>query len=604
MDNKKISASILKGVGGEANVDNVYHCATRLRFTLKDESLANKEDIEALEGVITVVESGGMFQVVIGNNVNNVYAAMVSNSKLEDADQQNNTPKKKQGLLNSFLDMIAGVFAPTLGVLAGSGLIKGVLVLLTSLGVLTDKSGTYVVLNTAADTFFYFLPVFLAYTAAKKFKTDPFIAMTLGASLIYPTIVAAYTNKINLDFVGIPVILAKYTSTVIPAILAVWVLSYLERFIRKHLHESVVNLLTPFFSLIIMVPLTLMVVGPIADYASQLIAGGYSAIYNFSPILSGAAIGGLWQVLVIFGLHWGLVPVMTNNISFYGRDTLGPGCMTAVAAQAGAVFAVFLKTKDTKLKSLSLSSFISALFGITEPAVYGITLKYKKPFIIACVTGAVFGGITGAVGSAAVSVATRSVLSFPIYIGKGFAWLVACYFLSMITSCVLTYLFGYKDEIVADVNDKIEKKPIELRSPAKGKIIDLMNVNDATFASGALGDGFAVEPTEGNVYSPIDGEVMSVFPTKHAIGITGSNGAEILVHIGIDTVDLNGKYFESKVQDGQNIRAGDLLTVFDLEALKKDGYDPTIMVIVTNSNRVSDITISNDNEGAIKEDLK
>lgn len=594
MDNKKISASILKGVGGEANVDNVYHCATRLRFTLKDDKLANKDEIEALEGVITVVESGGMFQVVIGNNVNNVYEAMVDNSNLDNADQKNDEPKKKQGLLNSFLDMIAGVFAPTLGVLAGSGLIKGVLVLLTTLGVLTDKSGTYVVLNAAADTFFYFLPVFLAYTAAKKFKTDPFIAMTLGASLIYPTIVAAFTDKVSLDFIGIPVILAKYTSTVIPAILAVWVLSYLEKFIRKHLHESVVNLLTPFFSLIIMVPLTLMVVGPIADYASQLIASGYAAIYNFSPILSGAAIGGLWQVLVIFGLHWGLVPVMTNNISFYGRDTLGPGCMTAVAAQAGAVLAVFLKTKDTKLKTLSLSSFISALFGITEPAVYGITLKYKKPFIIACVTGAFFGGITGAAGSAAVSVATRSVLSLPIYIGKGFVWLVACYFLAMVTSCILTYLFGYKDEVV-ESEDRIEKKPVELRTPAKGKIIDLMNVNDATFASGALGDGFAVEPTEGNVYSPISGEIISVFPTKHAIGIAGENGAEILVHIGIDTVNLNGKYFESKVRDGQKIHAGELLTTFDLGALKENGYDPTIMVIVTNSNRASDITISDEN---------
>lgn len=594
MDNKKISASILKGVGGEANVDNVYHCATRLRFTLKDDKLANKDEIEALEGVITVVESGGMFQVVIGNNVNNVYEAMVDNSNLDNADQKNDEPKKKQGLLNSFLDMIAGVFAPTLGVLAGSGLIKGVLVLLTTLGVLTDKSGTYVVLNAAADTFFYFLPVFLAYTAAKKFKTDPFIAMTLGASLIYPTIVAAFTDKVSLDFIGIPVILAKYTSTIIPAILAVWVLSYLEKFIRKHLHESVVNLLTPFFSLIIMVPLTLMVVGPIADYASQLIASGYAAIYNFSPILSGAAIGGLWQVLVIFGLHWGLVPVMTNNISFYGRDTLGPGCMTAVAAQAGAVLAVFLKTKDTKLKTLSLSSFISALFGITEPAVYGITLKYKKPFIIACVTGAFFGGITGAAGSAAVSVATRSVLSLPIYIGKGFVWLVACYFLAMVTSCILTYLFGYKDEVV-ESEDRIEKKPVELRTPAKGKIIDLMNVNDATFASGALGDGFAVEPTEGNVYSPISGEIISVFPTKHAIGIAGENGAEILVHIGIDTVNLNGKYFESKVRDGQKIHAGELLTTFDLGALKENGYDPTIMVIVTNSNRASDITISDEN---------
>ena len=592
MGNKELALAILAAVGGEANVDNVYHCATRLRFTLNDNQEADKKAVEELEGVITVVESGGMFQVVIGNNVNNVYEALVENSHLGTTDEATKSEKgKKQGLLNAFIDTIAGVFAPTLGVLAGSGLIKGVLALVTSLGILSTESGTYVILNAAADAFFYFLPIFLAYTAAKKFKTDVFIAMVLAAALVYPTIVGAYTDKMALTFIGMPVILAKYTSTVIPAILAVWVLSYLEPFIKKHLHESVRNLLTPFICLMVMVPLTLLVVGPIADFASQLLATGYLTVYNFSPVLSGAVIGAFWQIFVMFGLHWGLVPVMTNNLAYYGRDTLGPACMMAVSAQAGAVLGVFLKTKNPKLKSLSLSAFISALFGITEPAVYGVTLKYKKPFVIACLCGAFFGGVAGAAGAGALAVATRSILSFPIYIGNGFVWVVAGYFLSMVSACLLTFLFGYKDEVVED-EPVIEKTALELAMPAEGTVIDLMAVKDPTFASGALGDGFAVIPTAGLVLSPVNGTVTSIFPTKHAIGLLSAEGAEVLVHIGIDTVNLNGQYFKSLVEDGATVKVGDPLTAVDLDKIIENGYDPTIMVVVTNSNRFTNISAS------------
>lgn len=587
MDYSQLAKDIVRFVGGEENVSNVYHCATRLRFTLKDNKKADKEKVEQLEGVITVVEAGGMFQVVVGNAVNEVYDVLSKQMKLEDDASSGKRGTEKKGILNSFIDMIAAVFAPTLGVLAGSGLIKGVLALCTSLNLLTTESGTYIILNAAADAFFYFLPIFLAYTAAKKFNTDRFIAMVIAAALVYPTIVSAYSDSITLRFLGMPVILARYTSTVIPAILAVWVLSYIEPKIRKSLHESIRNLLTPFICIIVMVPITLLVVGPIADYASQLIAAGYLAVYNFSPVLSGAVIGGFWQVLVIFGLHWGLVPVMTNNLSFYGRDTLGPACMTAVAAQAGAVLGVFLKTKNKKVKSLSLSAFITALFGITEPAVYGVTLKYKRPFYIACICGAIFGGVAGAAGAGALAVATRSILSFPIYIGEGFVWLVASYFLAMISSCMLTFLFGYKDEI-----EEESSKDIVLSTPAAGEIIDLSEVNDPTFASGSLGEGFAIIPTDGKIYSPVNGEVSTVFPTKHAIGVVSEEGAEILIHIGIDTVNLNGKYFQSAVSDGKKVRKGDLLMEVDLQELIKEGYDPTTMVIVTNSSRIKNIITS------------
>ncbi|MHC5247295.1 beta-glucoside-specific PTS transporter subunit IIABC [Enterococcus sp. LJL90] len=601
MGYEALANDILKNVGGEENVSNLYHCATRLRFTLKDQKQAKKQAIENLDGVITVVEAGGMFQVVIGNTVNDVYEAITKISNLGAASTEEEAPKEKKNLLNSFIDMIAAVFAPTLGVLAGSGLIKGVLALLTSVGWLATDSGTYVVLNAAADAFFYFLPIFLAYTAAKKFKTDIFIAMVLAAALVYPTITAAYTDGAAISFLGLPVSLARYSSTVIPAILAVYVLSHLERFTRKRLHESVRDLLTPFICLIIMVPLTLMVVGPIANSASELIANGYLAVYNFSPILSGAVIGGFWQVLVIFGLHWGMVPVMTNNIAFYGRDTLGPGCMTAVAAQAGAVLGVFLKAKDKKVKSLALSSFISALFGITEPAVYGITLKYKKPFYIACIVGAIFGGVAGAAGAGALAVATRSILSFPIYIGQGFVWLVASYFLAMLAACVLTFLFGYKDEAAVEEEKMIldSEQTLVLEKPAQGQTIALSEVNDPTFSSGAMGEGFAVIPSRGEVYSPAAGRITSIFPSKHAIGITTPQGAEILLHIGIDTVNLAGKYFETAVTENMQVRAGELLVTFDLEKIKENGYDPTIMVMVTNSADFETIEFVDENQSVV-----
>lgn len=587
MDYRSLAKKIIANIGGDKNVSNVYHCATRLRFTLKDNSIANKEAVEKLDGVITVVESGGMFQVVIGNSVNEVYAAL-GEFMATDSQGSIKDDTKKDNLFNSFINMIAGVFAPTLGVLSGTGLIKGFLALLTTLDIISVESGTYLVLNAAADSFFYFLPIFLAYTAAKKFKTDSFTAMAIAGALVYPTVIQAFTDGMTVNFMGIPLILARYTSTVIPIIIAVWVLSYVEKFFKKILHESIKNLLTPFFCILILVPLTLIVVGPISDYASQMIANGYTAVYSLSPLISGAVIGGLWQVLVMFGLHWGMVPIMTNNLAYYGRDTVGPACFMAVAAQAGAVLGVLLKTKNVKMKSLSLSAFISALFGITEPAVYGITLKYKRPFIIACSVGGVFGAIVGAVGAGAIAIGPRSVLTFPIYIGKGFPILVASYFLAIVVSCGLTYMFGYKDE---EEKETISQNRLSLTKPVNGQIIDLNSVKDEIFSSGALGNGFAVIPSEGVVTSPIKGKITTVFPTKHALGILSDEGAEVLIHIGIDTVNLNGKYFETLVQVGDQVDIGEDLVRFNNDNMKKEGYDTTVIIVVTNSAQFKDISL-------------
>lgn len=591
MDYKKLSSDILSGVGGKKNVKNLYHCATRLRFTLADDKKADKELVEQLDGVIKVVISGGMFQVVIGNNVGNVYSELINicpvGEQLQEAQED-----KKENLLNRFINTIAGIFGPTMGVLTASGLIKGVLVLLSSLGVLTPTSGSYIILNAAADSFFYFMPIFLAYTAAKKFKTDTFIAMALAGALVYPTIIGAFTNGTQLDFFGIPVVLVKYTSTVIPIILSVWALSYVERFFRKHLHESIKNLLTPFLSIVIMVPLTLLIIGPVADLFSQVIGNVYLAIYNFNPIVSGAVVGAAWQILVVFGLHWGLTPIMTNNVAIFGRDTVGPACMPAVSAQAGAALGVCLKTKDKKLKSLSFSAFITAMFGITEPAVYGVTLKYKKPFIIACICGALGGAITGGAGAGSLAVSSRTILSFPLYFGQGFVAVVISYFAALILACVLTYFFGYKDEEVIQVETKkstIINKDTVIVTPAKGTYVEIEEVKDEMFATETLGKSFAVIPSEGRIFSPVDGTVNMIYHTKHAIGLLSDTGAEILIHVGINTVNLNGKYFDMKVKEGQSVKVGDLLEEFDLDAVKNEGYDTTVMTILLNGDKFSSV---------------
>ncbi|WP_076800527.1 beta-glucoside-specific PTS transporter subunit IIABC [Latilactobacillus curvatus] len=596
MDYQELGTTIIKNVGGEANVIDLIHCATRLRFTLKDKKKANKAEIEQLDGVITVVESGGQFQVVIGNNVGYVFDSIMDMTSLG-----NGTASEEGGaegnLFDKFVDMISGIFSPILGLLAGTGVLKGLLAVAISLG-MNPKDGTYIILNAAADSMFYFLPIILAISAARKFKASQYIAAALAGALIYPDIVAAYTANTHLTFLGIPVILAKYSSTVIPAILAVWVLSKLQHFFESKFHESVRNLLTPFFCLVIMVPLTLMVVGPIATYASAMLASGYLWVYKLSPLVSGAIMGAGWQVLVIFGLHWGFVPVMLNNISSFGRDTLGAMVGPAVAAQTGAALGVFFKTRNTKMKGLSISAFVSGLFGITEPAVYGVNLKLKRPFIIGIISGGVGGAIAGASGSAALAVATRSILTIPVYMGHGFVGYVIGYFFAMVLAFVLTLVFGFKEEATVEkevpVNDLIKREM--LVSPIAGTVAPLNTVADKTFASEALGRGFAVVPSDNTVYAPANGIITMLFPTNHAVGIKTDDGAELLIHIGIDTVKLEGEGFEALAKVNQVVKKGDPLIKFDNQAIQDKGFDTTVMVIVTNTNNYLDIINSHENE--------
>jgi PTS system beta-glucosides-specific IIC component len=601
--NQEIAERVLTMVGGEANVQSVVHCATRLRFKLKDESKAETDKLKADPDVIQVVKSGGQYQVVIGSHVSDVYKELIAHSSLGNESEEA-SEEKDGNIFNRLIDIISSIFTPFLGAMAGVGILKGFLILATNLGLMTADSGAYQILYAASDGFMQFLPLALAFTAAKKFKTNQFISLAIAAAMVYPAITTAAAEG-GLDFFGIPVIInpSGYMSTVIPIILVVWLQSYLERFIKKVIPQVVQIVLVPLLTVLIMVPLAFVVVGPIGTVIGNGLGGLYAGIYNFSPLIAGAVMGGLWQVFVMFGMHWGFVPIMTNNLALAQYDTMIPMLFAPVIAQAGASLAVFFKSKNEKRKALAVSSTITSLFGITEPSVYGITLPLKKPFIAACISGAVGGAITGFFQVKAFGNIMPSILAIPSMISNldgvesnvvmGIVGIVVAFVLSF----VLTMILGFDEEAEATAAEPVKKEStttnksdkIVLASPLTGTIVPLDKVEDEVFSSGALGKGIAIEPSNGELYAPADGEVTTLFPTGHAVGITTVDGAEILMHIGMDTVEMDGDGFELFVKQGDTVKQGDLLVKFDIEKILAAKHPVVTPVVVTNSGDYLDV---------------
>lgn len=595
----QLAKEIIESVGGEQNVSSLVHCATRLRFVLKDKAKADKLKLEKLEGVIAVKESGGQFQVVVGNTVPEVYQAIGKQTKLMEESTETSKTNEKGNIFGRAIDIISSIFTPLLGVMAGAGILKGLLAIATNAGWLIPTETTYIILNATADSLFYFLPILLAVTSARKFGANQFVAMTVAGALIYPTIIQLKTDAVATTFFGIPVTMMSYTSTVIPIILAVWVMSYVEKFFNRHVHESVKNFVTPLIALITIVPLTLIVFGPIGVTSGDLIAAFILKVLAFNPILAGAFIAGVWQVLVIFGIHWGVVPIFINNIATKGYDYIKPATAPAIFAQAGASFGVMLRSKNKKLKTLAGSTGITALFGITEPAVYGVTLRLKRPFIAAVISAAVGGGIVGHFGSVAVASGPPGLLTLPVFIGDSmtaFYGLLIGVGVSFFLSMVLTYILGFEDDPIEKEAEKNVRASTDMTipSPVSGQIVSLEKVSDSVFASGAMGQGFAVVPIEGKVIAPVSGQVTAIFASKHAIGIRSENGMEILIHVGIDTVRLDGTHFELHVAQDQKIEPGDVLITFDIESIQAEGYDIITPVIFTNLSEERQITIDQD----------
>lgn len=617
MDYKKIAGDILENVGGKANIKSVTHCFTRLRFVLKDEKKANKEVVEHLEGVISVVVAGGQFQVVCGAKVTKIYDAVIE--IIGDAyagDAEVEVPEEKQSIGNLILQKVTEIFTPLVPAIAAAGLIKGLLtaarLLMNNYGYDLAATDTYNILYNASQVIFYFMPIFLAYTSAKALKCNQVIAMAIGGTLVYPAIDAMIQNtEVASTIFGLPIMkgawqigesvkVFSYTESVIPIILAVIVMAVLEKYLKKFIPEILQIILVPGLELLIMLPLVFVVLGPIGIYVGNGVQFIYDSIMNISAVLGGALIGGLWGVCVIFGAHRALLPIGLNDVAVNGHQNLLAFAGSANFAQGGAALGVMLKTKSKDLKQVAASSTIAAtLVGITEPAIYGCNLRLKKPMVYAVICGAIGGAIMGLGNVYGDAFANNGILTIFTYAAYGmtkFAFYLVGIGVAFFGAAAMTYFIGFDDvdsketnkkSVVIEMPDHVD---VEIASPIEGQAIELTDVNDEVFASCALGKGIAIIPTKGEVVAPADCTVSLIYPTLHAIGLTLEDGTEILIHVGMDTVKLNGKHFTKNVEEGSFVKKGTKIVSFDLEALKKEGFDMSVPVVISNTNAFSMVT--------------
>ena len=595
-DYEKLAVDIINAVGGKENIVKAARCATRLRLVLKETPKDAHKKVSELTGVITVVENNGQFQVVIGTHVGKVFDKVQT---IVDLDDSSKDESPKGTILNRVIATMSAVFAPFIYILAAAGILQGCLILINMAYPSFQSTGTYEVLSFMSWAPFTFLPIFIAITASRHFKCNMFIAVACCASLVSPTwseIAARIAGVENISFLGIALAETTYTSSVLPPLFLVWILSYVEKFVEKSLPDVVKSLFTPLLCMIIMVPLTIVAIGPVSDNLATAIANGYNSLYNFAPALAAAVIGGLWQIVVIFGVHWGVTPMCLANYDMYGMDTFQAFQTMAVVAQMGAAFGVFLKAKKMETKNVSLSAGITGIFGITEPAIYGVTLKYKKPFICGCVAGAL-----GAVVASFFNVAYYAYAGLPGLLTvvnainpenptsiMGIA--IGCA-IAVIGSIILVQIVGFgeeseevKEDIIKEVATTLLDNNKEIKNPLSGKVLPLSKVEDAVFSSGAMGNGIAIDPTDNKVYAPFDGTVEFIAETKHAIGLKSDDGVELLIHVGMDTVKMNGKGFDVKTKVNERVKEGDLLLEFDRNEIQKEGYSLITPVVITNSN--------------------
>lgn len=618
-----LAKEILNYVGGKDNVNSLTHCITRLRFKLKDASIAQDEALKNLEGVVTVMKSAGQYQVVIGNQVQDVYEQLVPLLHAEQPQTVQGAEKEK--LLDRFVDIISGIFQPILGIMAACGMIKGLNMLFMTLGLYAETSGGYMIINAIGDALFTFLPLFLGYTSARKFGLKPMVGLVIGGIMCYPGIQSSalsgslkplytmfegtmFASPVYIDFFGIPVISMDYTSTVIPVIFIVYFASKCEKLFSKFVPDLVKFFFVPMLTLLVALPVGFLLIGPVATFGSKIIAETIISIRNVSPMLAGGLVGLTWQILVIFGLHWGFIPVYINNIVTNGYDNVMMPFFACTFATSAVILVIMLKTRDRKMKELCLPNFISGIFGVTEPGIYGILLPLKKPFIISCIAGGIGGAFYGFCNFRKFSMGGMGIFEFPAMMEPDGSWgnllvAVSGVLLTMIVAVILMLLFyrekeaGQSDKTILDTKEdeeSVEDTPalledIVICSPLKGDVLELAQVEDAAFSAGILGKGCAIIPAEGEVYAPVDGILTTLFPTKHALGITSVDGVEVLIHIGLNTVQLNGEGFTAHVQQGARVSRGQHLLSFDLADLKDKGYCLQTPVIITNTNNYLEI---------------
>lgn len=617
---KQLAQDIINNVGGKENINGLTHCITRLRFKLKDESIANDDVLKNMGDIVTVMKSGGQYQVVIGNHVEAVYKDVVEKIDLDNLNTSSET-KKSGSILDKGIDIISGIFQPVLGIMAACGMLKGLNALFVAFGLYSATSGGYMVINAAGDALFTFLPLFLGYTSAKKFGLKPMLGLALGAAMCYPAIQgssisagadAMYTlfkgtmfaSPVYIDFFGLPIISMDYTGTVVPIIFVVYFASKCEKLFNKFVPDLVKFFFVPMLTLLVTLPVALIVIGPIATFGSTLISEAVLSIRDFSPLLAGAIVGFSWQILVIFGLHWGFIPVYINNVMTLGYDNVMMPFFACTFATSAVVLAIFIKTKDKKLKEMAIPNFISGIFGVTEPAIYGMLLPLKKPFIISCIASGIGGAFYGFFNLRKFITGGMGIFELPAMIepNGGMGNLIVALSgmaISMIVAFVLTMVLHKDKEEVKEVENKVKEETKEVKStklekeivvsPIKGEVLNLSDIEDAAFSSGVLGQGVAIIPSDGKVVAPVDGVVTTLFPSLHAIGILSDEGVEVLIHIGLNTVQLEGRGFEACIKQGDRITKGETILKFDIDVIKEAGYSVVTPIVVTNSSQFLDV---------------
>lgn len=598
---ESLAKDIIQNVGGQDNIVSLTHCVTRLRFQLKDESLAHDDILKNMDGVVTVMKTAGQYQVVIGNHVPDVYADVCKVAGI--SGEQSSQVNKKMPLKDRALDLISGIMMPSIGLLCACGMIKGLNIILVATGLLAMDGGMFILLNAVGDSMFFFFPVVLGYNTAKKLNMSPFTGLIIGAALCHPTI-----NGVDINLFGY-VVNATYTSSVLPVIMVVALAAPLERFFNKVIPDVVKTFLVPMLVLLISVPIGFAIIGPVANMIGALLSQCLISAYEFSPILAGALMGAFWQIFVIFGVHMVVMIGSMMNLMSGTPDPILPLMAFVSFAQTAAVLAIWMKTKNKKLKAIALPAWISGIFGVTEPAIYGVTLPRIKIFITTCVGGAISGMMVAIFGMRAYTMAGMGIFMIPGMMDpmnptKGLIDSVICVIAAMAFTFVVSWIL-FKDE---DLNHSQNKEKTILDkeiivSPMIGEIKKLSEVCDAAFSEELLGKGIAIIPKEGKVMAPFDGTVMTLFPTKHAIGLVSENGCEVLIHIGMDTVKLEGQYFTSHIHQGDKVKKGDLLVTFDLESLLDEGYCIETPVIVTNTKDYLDLIETQETEVEFGDDI-
>ena len=602
-DYEKLAVDILEAVGGKENVIKASRCATRLRLVLKETPKDADKKVSKLTGVITVVETGGQFQVVIGMHVGKVFDKL---SSLTNLDNSNDEEEPKISILNRVIASMSAVFAPFIYVLAAAGILQGCLILINMVNKSFISTGIYEVLSFISWTPFTFLPIFIAITASKHFKCNTYIAVACCAALVSPSwaeIASRIAGGEVVTFLGISLAETTYTSSVLPPLFLVWLLSYVEKFIEKKLPDAVKPLFTPFLCMVIMVPITIVIIGPLSDGVATAIANGYNYLYSVAPTVAAAVIGGLWQIVVIFGVHWGVTPMNIANFEMNGMDTFQAFQTMAVIAQVGAVVGVFIKSRSMATKNVALSAGITGIFGITEPSIYGVNLKLKKPFIAGCIAGAVAAVVASLFNTAYyVYAGLPGILTIvnaisddnpSSIIGMLLGSAIAFFGAIIIVQIIGTAEKEEKVEVSAQSLKEVEK---EIKNPITGKVIALEDIKDPVFSSGAMGKGIAIEPKDNKVYAPFNGTVEFVANTKHAIALRSEEGIELLIHVGMDTVKMNGVGFNLKTEVNSTVKEGDLLLEFDIRKIEKSGYSLVTPVVITNSDTYEECTLCIDEE--------